>query len=122
MLLKDDAEHAVPEEWRPKFRQIVSAFAQGDFELRTVPIVGVAPIDRTTAEHFAQNVSAYGEGLDPLDDRTWEWSVYRWMDGYWQFAIDLTTQSVPVSDLTLHAKVYEEAGDYRVVVEGIHPE
>lgn len=122
MLLKDDAEHPVPEEWRPKFRLIAEAFAQGDFQLRTNRIVGVAPIDRTTAEHFAANVSTYGASLDLLDDRTWEWSVYRWMDGYWQFAVDLTTRSVPVSDLTLHAKVYDEPGDYRLVVEGIYPE
>ena len=122
MLLKDDAEHPVPEEWRPKFRLIADAFAHGDFQLRANPIVDVAPIDPTTAEHFAANVSKYGEGLDPLDDRTWGWSVYRWMDGYWQFAVDLTTQSVPVSDLTLHARVYENAGGYRVVVEGVYAE
>lgn len=122
MLLKDDAEHPVPEEWRPTFRQIAKAFANGDFELRATAVTGVDPVDRTTAEHFAKNVATYGEGLDALDDRTWEWSVYRWMDGHWQFAVDLTTQSVPVSDLTLHAKVYEVAGDYRVVVEGIYPE
>ena len=122
MLRKDDAEHPVPEEWKPKFRLVADAFAQGDFQLRTNPIVDVAPIDATTAEHFAANVSSYGEGLVPLDDQTWEWSVYRWMDGYWQFEVDLTTESVPVSDLTLHARVYEETGSYRIVVQGIYPE
>ena len=122
MLAKDDAEHPVPEEWRSTFRQIADAFAQGDFELRTRPIDRVVPIERTMAGHFADNVSAYGEGLDPLDEQTWLWSVYRWMDGYWQFLVDLTTQSVPVSDLTLHARVYEDAGDYRVVVDGVYPE
>jgi hypothetical protein len=67
MLLKDAAEHSVPEEWRPKFRQIARAFVQGDFELREHPITGVAPIDRTTADHFSENVRAFGEGVDDAD-------------------------------------------------------
>jgi len=47
-------------------------------------------------------VSAYGDRLAPLHASTWDHAVYRWMGGYWQFLVDLTTDSEEVSDLTLH--------------------
>jgi len=47
------------------------------------------------------------DSLAPLSEQTWERSVYRWMDRYWQVAVDLTTTVEPVSDLTLHAKLHE---------------
>ena len=118
MLKKDDAEHPVPEPWRSTFRQIASAFAAGDFHLRDRVIDGVAPIDEATAEYIADNVAAYGDALAPLNDATWDHSVYRWMEGYWQMLVDLTTEGEPVSDLTLHAKLYEASG--RLEVDSVH--
>lgn len=109
-MLKDDGEHPIPEAWRASLRQIAGAFVVGDFELRKHPVEGVAPIDPATAKHIAENVSAYGERLAPLDDTTWDRSVYRWMDGYWDMLVDLTTDVELVSDLTLHAKLHEADG------------
>jgi hypothetical protein len=109
-MLKDDAEHSIPEHWRPTFRQIANAFVAGDYQLRRNPVEGVAPVAGAIAEHIAANVSAYGDALAPLDDATWERSVYRWADGHWQFLVDLSTVAEPVSDLTLHAKLSEESG------------
>ena len=119
MLQKDDLEHPVPEPWRSTFREIVDAFVAGDFELRHRTVDGVEPLGRATADRIAENVSAYGEPLAPLNDATWERSVYRWMDGYWQVLVDLSTASEPVSDLTLHAKLYEGNGS-RVEVDSVH--
>jgi hypothetical protein len=120
MLNKDDDEHPVPEEWRSTFRRIADAFRAGDFELRRQPIDRVAPIESATAEQIAENITAYGEPLAPLSEETWDRSVYRWMDGYWQMLVDFTTQAEPVSDLTLHAKLYEAAGDYRLVIDAVY--
>jgi len=62
---------------------------------------------------------AYGEPLAPLNDATWERSVYRWMDGYWQVLVDITTEGEPVSDFTLHAKLFE-AGGPRAEIASVH--
>jgi len=113
MLQSDDAEHAVPEALRSTFRQIAEAFAAGDYQLRNHPIAGVRPVEPATAKWIAESISGYGDTLAPLNEQTWERSIYRWMDGYWMALVDLTTSSEPVSDLSLHAKLYE-AGDVEV--------
>jgi hypothetical protein len=120
MMQKDDAEHPVPEPLRSTFRQIADAFVAGDFRLRDHPIADVRPIDPATAEWIADNISAYGETLAPLNDETWDRSIYRWMEGYWQMLVDLTTRSEPVSHLTLHAKLYETGGVFELVVEAVY--
>ena len=120
MLRKDDAEHPVPEHLRSKSRQIAEAFVAGDFHLLGHPIAGVKPIDLDTAERIANNISAYGETLAPLNEQTWERSIYRWIDGYWDVLVDLTTRSAPVSDLALHAKLHEAADNFALVVEAVY--
>lgn len=108
MLVKDEAEHPVPDEWRSTFRQVASAFVSGDFKLRDHHIQYVEPIDAETAQCIADNVADYGELLAPLNDITWDRSIYQWMDGYWQMLVDLSTQVEPVSDLTIHARLYDD--------------
>lgn len=119
MALMDDAEHSLPELWRAKFAEIAAAFADGDFQLCRSRVDGVEPVDQETADLIATNVTAYGDRLAPLNEATWDRSIYRWMDGYWQVLVDLSTISEPVSDLTLHAKVYE-ADCSRVKIDSIH--
>lgn len=119
MLHKDDVEHLLPEPLHSIFRQIANAFVVGDFQLRDHPINGVKRIDPETAIGIADNIMAYGERLAPLNEQTWSQSKYRWMDGYWQVLVDLTTRSEPVSDLTLHAKLSETGDDFAVVVEAV---
>jgi len=120
MLQKDDAEHPVPVSLRATFRQIVGAFAAGDFQLRDRPIGGVRSVEADTAKWIADNVSAYGETLIPLDEQVWERSVYRWMDGHWDVVVDLTTTSEPVSDLALFAKLYETGDDATLEIYGVY--
>jgi hypothetical protein len=119
VLKKDDAEHRIPEPWRNTFERIADAFVTGDFRLREHGIDDVAPIDADTASSIAANIDAYGGALAPLDDAVWATSVYRWMDGYWQVLVDLTTVSEPVSDLTLHATIRESDGP-RLRIESVH--
>ena len=118
LLAKDEAEHTVPEPWRSKFRQIANAFAVGDFQMCDTTIEGVEPIDVSLANFFREISQSYGDELAPLNEATWERSIYRWMDGYWQFLVDLTTKHEPVSDLTLHAKLDEQTGLLRI--ESVH--
>lgn len=113
MLHKDDAEHAIPETLRRTFRQIANALVEGDYRLTEHPVDGVRPIDADTARWIADSVSAYGEKLAPLNEETWKRSVYRWIDSHWIALVDLTTVSEAVSDLALHAKLYE-GGDVEV--------
>ncbi|HMI20625.1 MAG TPA: hypothetical protein VK533_13890 [Sphingomonas sp.] len=119
MFAKDDAEHPIPSEWHATFREIVDAFVAGDYALRDHVIVGVSPIDTSTAASIADNVLAYGDTLAPLNPATWERSIYRWMGGYWQLLVDLTTTRERVSDLTLHAKLYR-TGVTSLEIESVH--
>ena len=120
MLKKDDAEHPIPEPLRPVFKQIAAAFVTGDYQLRNHRIGGVKPVDLKTASWIADSVSAYGDTLAPLNEQTWERSIYRWVDGYWEVLVDLTTHSEPVSDLSLHAKLFEAGGELAVEVYGVY--
>jgi hypothetical protein len=120
MLMKDDSEHPVPEPLRTTIRQIANAFVAGDFQLREHPIAGVRPVDPDTAEWMADNIAAYGDTLATLNEETWTRSVYRWMEGYWDMLVDLTTSSEPVSDLTLHAKLFEAGKDFELEIYGVY--
>jgi len=107
MLARDDDEHPVPPELHDTFHKIADAFAAGDYLLRNHSVGGVRRIDPSIAEWIATSVSTYGDSLAPLHSSTWDHAVYRWMNGYWQLLVDLTTQREQVSDLTLHAKLHD---------------
>jgi hypothetical protein len=119
MLLRDDDEHEVPLEWRATFEQIVEAFLRDDLGLSDHPVSRVESIHPKTAEGIANNLNAYGAPLVSLNTATWERSVYRWMDGYWLFLVDLTTVDEEVSDLTLHARL-RDAPEARLEVQSVH--
>lgn len=114
-LLKDDSEHAVPPELRGRFGELIAAFAAGNFAPEQE---GVAPITIEVARLIAGNVVAYGDVLVPLRDEAWARSAYRWMDGYWQVIVDLSTNGEPVSDLALHARIMDEPG-LPVLIDGV---
>ncbi|WP_339933673.1 hypothetical protein [uncultured Brevundimonas sp.] len=119
MLAQDDEEHPVPEELRPRFQALVAALVDGDFQLSNPVLEGITPIDKTAAQFVAGQVAAYGDTLIPLSDQVWQRSIYRWMDGYWEFLIDLSTTREPVSDLALHANLIgDESG--RIDVWSVH--
>lgn len=119
MLAQDDKEHPVPEELRPRFRELVAAFVAGDYQLSRHVLDGIAPIDDDTGQFIARQIAAYGGILAPLCDEVWQRSVYLWMDGYWEFLIDLTTTEEPVSDLALLAKLFDDRNG-RIEVSSVH--
>jgi len=119
MLAKDDIEHPVPAERRVVFHAIADAFVAGDFALQAHAIDGVSPIEPSTAQYITDSISAYGDPIAPLKPATWDRAIYRWMGGYWQFLVDLTTESEEVSDLTLHATL-RDSGNARIEVQSVH--
>lgn len=92
----------IPVHWRQTFREIVEAFAAGDYR-RSIP--GVEPISADTAAQAGDYLHDYGATLIPLPEETWESSVRAWTDGHWDTLVDLWTQEEGRSDLVLHAKV-----------------
>ena len=107
MLAQDDDEHPVPEEMRPRFRELTAAFVTGDFQLSRPALDGVSQLDADTARFISEQIVAYGDNLASLSDEVWQRSAYRWMDGHWEFLIDLSTDREPVSDLVLHARLFD---------------
>ena len=83
-------------------------------------VVGVGPISADTAKWIASNIEAYGEPLAPLDAQTWNRSICVWMEGYWDILVDLSTKTDPVSDLTLHANLYERGSGLELEVYGVY--
>jgi hypothetical protein len=98
---------------------LVSAFVDGDFEPSQHELAGISAIDSDTAKFIAGQVAAYGDDLVPLSEAVWQRSIYRWMDGYWEFLIDLSTTRETVSDLALHAKLFNDQ-DGRIEVQSVH--
>lgn len=119
MFAQDDKEHPVPEQLRSRFQELVAAFIAGDYRLSRHALKGIAPIDEDTAQFIAGQIAAYGATLAPLNAEVWRRSIYRWMDGYWEFLIDLSTTQEPVSDLALHAKLFGDSSG-RIEVSSVH--
>ena len=119
MLAQDDEEHPVPEQLRPRFQELVAAFVAGDYRLSRHALDCISPIDEQTAQFIAGQIAAYGASLAPLSDQVWQRSIYLWMDGYWEFFIDLSTNQEPVSDLALHAKLFGGPSG-RIEVSSVH--
>ena len=118
-MMRGEGERPVPAAWRGTFRQIASAFAAGDYQLRHHPIEGVASIDASTAKMIAGNVEGYGDQLVALNDKTWDSSICRWIDDHWIALVDLSTLQEVISDLVLFARVYDEPV-LRVEVNSVH--
>lgn len=119
MLAQDDEEHAVPEELRLRLQELVAAFVAGDFQLSKHVLDGVKTIDAATAQSIAGQVAAYGDSLTPLSEEVWRRSIYRWMVDHWALLIDLSTAQEPVSDLALHAKLFDDERG-RIEVWSVH--
>lgn len=115
-----DNEYPVPEPFRPQIVAIIEAFRRGDYGLQ-VPVPGVDQPDASTAQQIEAYVQDYGETLSSLPASTWQTSVSRWMEGYWELVVDLYTDESGESDLILAAQVFEdEAGKYRIEVTGVY--
>lgn len=97
------------------FAALVAEFVRGQFSSL---IAGVRLSDVKVSDLIAQNVRAYGDQLTTLTDEAWDSSRYRWMDGYWQVLLDLSTDRENVSDLVLHARIRDEPA-LHIIVDGV---
>ncbi|MCE9575998.1 MAG: hypothetical protein K8W52_22795 [Deltaproteobacteria bacterium] len=93
-------------------RDIVKAFAEGDYDLaRGIP--RVTQPSKATADHARAYVEDYGETLAELPEETWRSSVSQWMGNHWEVLVDLWTLESGRSDLVLHLLVREDADGFR---------
>ena len=118
-LMQDESEHPIPTELRALYRLIADAFASGDFGLVHNRIEGVQLADNETAEYISDCVQDYGDPLAGLDESTWETSCYTHMSDHWEALVDLATRNEPVSDLTLHTRIYLDP-NLRIVIDSVH--
>lgn len=110
---------SIPTVWRPIFKEIVCAFVQKDFLLKSKPRF-TAPISQESADFTSEYIEDYGESLIGLPEETWESSFCLWMGDKWDVLIDLWTESEGRSDLVLKAAVEEDGEDYLVTVEMVY--
>lgn len=89
-LKDEDAAHPVATVWRPTWREIVKALAEGDYGL-TRGVVAVAPVSAATAERIRGYIASYGETLTELPDESWQSSISQWMRTHWEAVVDLST-------------------------------
>lgn len=118
--LKDETrEHPIASSWRPVLKEVVTALAQGDFQLSS-GVPGVVPIAPETATQMEDYLADYGETLVELPDDTWATSVAQWMGTHWEVLVDLWTAGEGASDLVLGARVHESANGHVVELQMIY--
>jgi len=114
-----EAHHPIASAWQPALRSLVAALVRGEFELQIRP-AEVDPLEPGVAEQMRAYVADYGETLTALSAECWSTSVSQWMGDHWVILVDLATVESGISDLVLHAKVFETPLSFRIVVESIH--
>ncbi len=116
LAIKDEnSAHPIASSWRPIFREVVKAFAKGDFEL-SQGVSGIEPIDPDIALQNRQYVRDYGEALVELSEETWGTSCAQWIGPYWDVLIDLYTEGEGASDLVLTGRMVELSGNPKFTV------
>lgn len=101
---ENPSQQPIPLAWRQTFRDIVTAFVAGDYQLEA-GITGVESISVETASQIQDYIQDYGATLVELPEDTWESSVCTWTGSHWYALIDLWTLEEGRSDLILEAHV-----------------
>lgn len=115
----EEQEQPVPSIWRDAFREVATAFSEGDFTLDR-GVRWVSPISNEDAGHFARYVADYGCTLTSLSDETWQTSVCQWLETHWEVLVDLFTVEEGMSDLVLFANVFEDGDEFRIEIFSVH--
>jgi hypothetical protein len=115
----EDAEYPIASAWRPTLREIVKAFAQGDYALAK-EIQSVAPVPADSVDKIRKYIAAYGETLTELPDETWMTSVSQWMGTHWELLLDLWTVESGRSDMVLDARVFEVESGFRIEIHAVY--
>ena len=105
--IKDSSRQApTPTTWRPVFKDIARALAEGDYQLQSC-VTAVKHLQESSALFIQQSIRNYGARLTLLSDDTWQTSVCIWTGKHWDVLIDLWTEEEGPSDLVLSAQVFE---------------
>ena len=115
----EDAAHPIASAWRPTLREIIKAFAQGDYALKR-GVRSVAPVSAATADQIRTYLADYGETLAELSDETWKTSVSQWMGTHWDVLVDLWTVESGESDMALSARVFKVEDGFRIEIDSVH--
>jgi hypothetical protein len=118
-LKDEEAQHPVAGVWRGPLREVVHAFARGDYGLAR-RVSGVEAVDPETAEHIRANVADYGATLVDLPEETWNTSVAQWQGTHWEVLVDLWTAEEGPSDLVLHCDIRQLDDEYRIKVHLVY--
>jgi hypothetical protein len=114
-----DGAHPIADAWRSQLREIVKAFAEGDYDLsRGIP--SVAPVSKATTNQIRAYIADFGEALADLHDETWHSSVSQWMGTHWDVLVDLWTVESGRSDLVLSLRVFEADKGFRFEIDSLH--
>ncbi|MEQ8179792.1 MAG: VOC family protein [Amphiplicatus sp.] len=80
---------------------------------------GMAPLlqvyDMPEALAFYRDVLGYevvSASPGPLNEKSWDTSIYIWMESHWQVLVDLSTEDGKSSDLVLHIRIYEVGNSF----------
>jgi hypothetical protein len=118
-LRDENSAHPAATAWRPTLKEIIRAFASGDFALeRGVP--AVAPVTSEVAQQISNYVKEYGETLVELPEDSWDASISQWMQSHSEVLVDPWTEESGRSDLVLSARVYEREGGFVFEIDSVH--
>jgi len=116
-VLKDTEQPiSVPEEWRSTFTAIVQALVEGNYKLINVAD-SVQRLNAADAQYIHDYLRTHDCQLLPLPDATWEHSVYRWYQGFWDVWVNLYTVEAGRSDLILLTRVFEVKNEFKFAVQ-----
>jgi len=74
--------------------------------------IEIKPIEKETNSSHQYNIDSYPDTLGPLHEKSWESSIYIWDSPYWTVLVDLTDTNGQITDLVLHARIYETDSGY----------
>lgn len=109
----DERELPVPTAWRSALKQLADKAVLGT-EIKDSSDIEIGKIDSKTALSHRYNVESYPDALGPLNDKSWETSIYIWESPYWAILIDLSDVNGETTDLVLHAKIFETRERFKI--------
>jgi len=89
-------------------KSIADRFVQGSAPTGN----GIRPIDAAIAKANFANIQEYPDATGPLNEKSWDTSIYIWMESHWQVLVDLSTEDGKSSDLVLHIRIYEVGNSF----------
>lgn len=109
----NEFEKPVPTAWRSALKQLADKVVFGT-EIKNQPDIEIDEIDSKTESSHRFNIESYADALGPLNDKTWETSIYIWDAPYWAILVDLSDVNGETTDLVLHTKVFETQEGYKI--------